>query len=38
MTTLGIDTSNQTMALCLEENGKIIGTQVMTNQKIIVFL
>lgn len=33
MTTLGIDTSNQTMALCLEENGKIIGTQVMTNQK-----
>lgn len=33
MTTLGIDTSNQTMALCLEENGKIIGTQVMSNQK-----
>lgn len=33
MTTLGIDTSNQTMVLCLEENGKIIGTQVMTNQK-----
>lgn len=33
MTTLGIDTSNQTMALCLEESGRIIGTQVMTNQK-----
>lgn len=33
MTTLGIDTSNQTMVLSLAEEDKIIGTHVMTNQK-----